>query len=235
MWKVFCGSLHNAKGNFMKTIWDNVDLFEELVAEYAGSKYGVAVDSCTNALFLSMMYLQSPPRSMKISAFADQDTFVDVPRKTYVSVPMMVANCGFKINFTKKYWGGTYQLNPLNIVDGAQRFRRGMYEKGNLHCLSFHAKKILSIGRGGMILTDSKKARDWLRAARYDGRESIYYNDLSESPPPMLGWHMYMTPEEAVRGIEQFYKLPDRNKDSGKSSDYNVDLSIMPVFEPYLK
>ena len=40
----------------MKTVWDNVDRFEEIIAEYAGSKYAVAVDSCTNALFLSMKY-----------------------------------------------------------------------------------------------------------------------------------------------------------------------------------
>ena len=45
---------------------------------------------------------------------------------------------------------------------------------------------------------------------------------------------MYMTPEEAIRGIEQFYKLPKSNPDSGKSSDYKVDLSKLKVFEPYL-
>ena len=211
----------------MNTVWDNVDLFENLVAEYAGSKYAVAVDSCTNALFLSIKYLQSLERPYSLE--------VEVPRKTYLSVPMMVAHCGHKIEFTKNYWKGTYKLNPLNIVDGAQRFTEGMYEKGNLHCLSFHSKKILSIGRGGMILTDDIDAYFWLRAARYDGRESIYYNELNSRPPPMLGWHMYMTPEEAVRGIEQFYKLPNKNRDSGKSSDYKVNLSKLPVFKPYLK
>ena len=40
----------------MRTVWDNVSFFERLVARYAGSKYAVAVDSCSNALFLSMMY-----------------------------------------------------------------------------------------------------------------------------------------------------------------------------------
>ena len=34
--------------------WDVVDLFEKKMAEYAGSKYGVAVDNCTNALFLCL-------------------------------------------------------------------------------------------------------------------------------------------------------------------------------------
>jgi hypothetical protein len=36
-----------------------------------------------------------------------------------------------------------------------------------------------------------------------------------------------MTPEEAVRGIEQFYKLPACNDDSGCSEDYKIDLSTL--------
>ncbi len=40
----------------MKDVWENIELFEELIANYAGSKYAVAVDSCTNALFLSAKY-----------------------------------------------------------------------------------------------------------------------------------------------------------------------------------
>ncbi len=63
--------------------------------------------------------------------------------------------------------------------------------------------------------------------ARYDGRKSIYYNDISSDENMILGWHMYMTPEQAVRGIEQFYKTPAVNLDSGCSDDYAVDLSIL--------
>ena len=37
--------------------WDVVQIFENKVAEYAGSKYAVAVDSCTNAIFLCLKYL----------------------------------------------------------------------------------------------------------------------------------------------------------------------------------
>ena len=40
----------------MKDIWENVETFEKLVADYSGSKYAVAVDSCTNAIFLSVKY-----------------------------------------------------------------------------------------------------------------------------------------------------------------------------------
>lgn len=207
----------------METVWDNVEHFENLVAEYAGSKYAVAVDSCTNALFLSMQAFKSLNTD-------DETRHVTLPSRTYVSVPMQVRHCGYHVEFVDMSWSGVYELDPLPIVDSAQRFTKNMYRKGTLYCLSFHNKKILSIGRGGMILTDSIKYRDWLRAARYDGRSSIYYNDLKDNDPEMIGWHMYMTPEEAVRGIEQFYKTPEKNSDSGCDSDYAVDLSDMRCF-----
>ncbi len=41
----------------LKDPWDIVDLFEEKVSSFCGSKYGVAVDCCTNAIFLSLKYL----------------------------------------------------------------------------------------------------------------------------------------------------------------------------------
>ncbi len=201
----------------MKCLWENVDLFESIVSEYCGSKYGVAVDSCSNAIFLSLKYI-------------DQKYCIEVPKKTYISVPMQVIHAGYKIKFKDIRWSGSYKLNPSPVIDSAQKFSEGIYEPSTLQCLSFHGKKRLSIGRGGMILTDDKKARDWLRAARYDGRSSIYYNQINKTGVPSLGWHMYMTPEQAVRGIEQYYKTPKKNEDTGGDSSYSVDLSTLECF-----
>ena len=38
--------------------WDVVDLFEKTLAEYAGSKYAIAIDNCTDAMFLCLKYFQ---------------------------------------------------------------------------------------------------------------------------------------------------------------------------------
>ena len=206
----------------MKTLWDNVEYFEKLIAEYAGSDYAVAVDSCTNALFLSLKYCQANGTLSR----------VQIPNRTYISVPMQILHAGYDLDFHDGYWSGAYRLDPLPVIDSAQRFTENMYEhySGCLYCLSFHSKKILSIGRGGMILTDDINARDWLRRSRYDGRSSIYYNEIDDKTVPTLGWHMYMTPEEAVRGIEQFYKTPSVNEDSGCCDDYAIDLSKLKCF-----
>ena len=83
-----------------------------------------------------------------------------------------------------------------------------------------------------MILTDEKHAADWFKRMRYDGRPSIYYNDMLKLPVEEIGYHMYMSPEQAVTGIQNFYAIPkERNSDSACSDDYRVDLSKLDCFD----
>lgn len=192
-----------------------VEQFEKRVAEFSGSRYGVAVDCCTSAIFLCLKYADlEDPRS----------GVVTVPARTYISVPMAVIHAGFVPKFEDLDWRGVYQLKPYPIYDGAKRFRKAMY-RGGFHCLSFHHKKHLPIGRGGMILTDDEKAVKWLRKARYDGREGKPYHLEKVS---MMGYHCYMTPEQAARGLTLMdtidHHLPDLTEDY-------PDLRQMPVFQ----
>lgn len=203
----------------MVSIWDTVDFFEKEIAAYCGSRYAVATDSCTNSIFLCLKYLNSPCE-------------VIIPSKTYVSVPMAVKHAGYYVKFKDIEWEGSYQLGNTPIIDSACEFRRNMYKSGTLCCLSFHFKKIIPIGRGGMILTNDLHAVDWLRRARYDGRPSYFYNDILETNIDILGYHMYMTPEMASRGIEQFYRAKTMNVTScGSSKEFAVDLSELNIFK----
>lgn len=174
-----------------------VDLFEQAVAKFAGAKYAVAVNTGTSALFLSLKYVSA---HMVHSGGA-----VVLPARTFVSVPMAVIHADMKVRFEDFDWAGIYQLAPHPIWDGALRFRRGMYQ-GGLHCLSFHARKILNIGEGGMVLTDDARASAWLRKARYSGRGGPTYRieDID-----MIGWQAYMTPEKAARGLHLMEYVED--------------------------
>lgn len=199
----------------MRNAFGVVEEFERRVAEYAGAKHGIAVDCCTSAIFLSLQYLKAMNYGLA--------TELTLPARTYVSVPAACLHAGFKVRFEDLPWLGVYQLRPLDLWDGAKRFRRGMYQ-GGMHCLSFHSKKILPIGRGGMVLTDDAGAAHWLKKARYDGREGKPY---AEEMPEMLGWHAYMTPEQAARGLALLDVLPERMPD--QTEDY-PDLRNFPVF-----
>lgn len=199
----------------MRNAFSVVEDFEQRVAEYAGSHCAVAVDCCTSAIFLSLQYLKATQHGLPRK--------VTLPARTYVSVPMACIHAGFDVEFEDRLWLGTYQLEPFDLWDGAKRFRRGMYQ-GGLHCLSFHAKKILPIGRGGMVLTDDEGAAHWMKRARYDGREGRAYPQESIS---MLGWHCYMTPEQAARGLQLLDVLPEGMPD--QTEDY-PDLRKFEVF-----
>ena len=192
------------------------------LTDYAGSKYAVAVDSCTNALFLSMKYCKDHLK---------YEGPVTVPTHTYISVPMQVKHAGFDVKFKGVYWEGSYKLGSIPVYDSAQQFTKDMYVRDTFYCLSFHFKKILSTIKGGMILTDDETAADWFRRGRYDGRPTVMYNDLLTKPVYDLGYHMYMTPEQAVMGINNFYSVNGINDDSGCSNDYAVDLSKLECFK----
>jgi len=204
---------------------DIIEEFEKQIANYAGAKYGVAISSGTNAIFLSLLYLKTH------NLLKEGDT-ISIPSRTYMSVPMTLLNLGLKIKFEDNHWSGFYPLKPTNIYDSAVRFTKDMYVYGSLYCLSFQYRKALPIGRGGMILTDDKEVYDWLRCVRFNGRNVDV--PQSEDNYTIQGWNMYMMPEQATRGMTLFEIFVNDNKDTGKDiasyKDY-PDLSRQGIFK----
>ena len=201
-----------------------VKLFEEEVADYTGSKYAVSVDSCTSALFLCLMYQKH---------IGNKINEVKIPSKTYLSVPQSIIHAGFEPIFdtTRNDWVGIYQLGDLPIYDAAKRFTSNMYIKDSFMCLSFHIKKHLKIGKGGMILTNDEKSVEWFKMARYEGRtEKLYHEDDIF----MLGWNMYMTPQEAAQGLSLMQNYPKDVSDLGENNGYR-DLTEFTLFKKYKK
>jgi len=218
------GGVHRAVKNSItmtyKSIKHNpykvVRMFEEEVAEYTGAPYAVAVDSCTNALFLCLKWLNVT------------DLRVFIPKETYLSVPMSIIHAGGIPVFEDRKWSGKYRLNPFPIWDAAKMLTSDMYN-GEFMCLSFHIKKHLSIGKGGMILCDDINAVNWFRMARYEGRSAKGYKDDNVN---MLGWNMYMTPQQAAHGLALMQNYPEHVDDLGENGGYK-DLTANDVFSKY--
>jgi len=188
-------------------------MFEETVADYCGSKYAVSTDNCTDALLLCCEYLK-----------VDE---VTIPSKTYLSVPQSILHAGATVKFRDYHWKGIYQLEPYPIWDAAKRLTSNMYIPDTLMCLSFHVKKHLKIGKGGMILTDDLEAVTWFKRGRYEGRgEVMYHEDNIE----INGWNSYMTPEQAARGLMLMQNYPEHNEDQPEYPEYR-DLREFSLFE----
>ena len=204
--------------------WDWVTHFENEVSNYCGYKYGIACDSNSNAIRLVLHYLE----------ITNQD--ITIPANTYVSVPNQIILSGNRPKFKNIKWQGLYPIGDTSIIDAATAFYKGMSEgyEDKYMILSFHLKKILNIGQGGMILTNDERFNEWARPMIYDGRhkDKLYNDDEFEC----IGWHMYMSPESAKRGLEIFHsdKIQEFNPHCGSSETYK-DLRQQPIYKDYIE
>ncbi len=195
-------------------------MFEEELCEYTGAPFCVVVDSCTNALLLSLLY-------NKVSGQK-----ITVPKRTYLSVPQAVILAGGIPEFKDISWGGLYKLEPYPIYDSAKRLTSDMYISGSFMCLSFHIKKQLPIGKGGAILFDDPNAIEWFKQMRYEGRSEKNY---MEDDITLTGYNFYMTPEEAARGLSLMQNYPASMPDLKENDGLGYrDLTEFDVFKKYL-
>ena len=148
---------------------------------------------------------------------------------------MQIKSCNLNVEFEDLEWSGIYNLKNTRVWDGAVRWTKDMYiRNNNFQVVSFQFKKRIPIGKGGIILTDDENAAKWLKLASYDGRDlTLPYDDPNHIS--ILGYHMYMTPEDAARGIilmDAVNKETEIHPDSG-ASDMYPDLSKLKIFETH--
>jgi dTDP-4-amino-4,6-dideoxygalactose transaminase len=203
--------------------------FEKELARYTGAPYVICVDNQSNGLFLALYYfLKVKNKEINIDWHNDKwiSPRIDVPQRTYPSVPCEVIHAGGEVNFTKvegETIKGAYQLTPTNVWDSALRFTADMYIPDSMMCVSFTgAYKHFKLSKGGAILLDDLDAYKWLKKARFSGRDECSYHDDNFDDNPVIGWNFYMMPELSARGLllmSQFY-----NADGTKK--HNEDLEL---------
>lgn len=222
----------------MKNPFQVVRDFEAALCEYTGAHYAVTTTSCTQALLMACAWhieTQPPQTTEQSKQKRDRGLHIEIPRRTYVGVPMSIIHAGGRPTFRDEDWRGWYQLKPLPVWDSARWLFAGMYGSGRngaMLCLSFHWQKHLGIQQGGAILHDNQEADAWLRRARFDGREEgVSPKDQKDW---QLGYHAYMSPEIAAAGLVRLASLPKHNEPlpwgPGTSSDY-PDLSQIRIFQ----
>lgn len=197
--------------------------FEEALAKYTGSKFAVALDNQSNALFLSLMYEGVEGKE------------VGIPCRTYPSVPCEIIHAGGIVKFLPVEGStlkGAYQLQGTRTWDSALRFTCNMYIPNSFMCLSFTGPyKTLKLSKGGAILTDDGDAYLWFKRARFSGRRECSYHDDNFD---FIGWNFYMMPELSARGLllmNQFYDpLTNEPKDIPDVELPYPDLSKFPIY-----
>lgn len=193
--------------------FNKITEFENIIADYFGAPYAVAVDCCTHAIELCLR-LQNIKKT-------------NCPKRTYLSVPMTLEKLSLDWQWTEEEWKEYYYLTETNIVDAAVLWKEDSYISGTQMCLSFQFHKHLGLGRGGMILLDNKADRDQLVRMSYDGRDRDVL--WVEQKINTMGYHYYMIPETASAGMEKFNVVKDIPPKEIGYNDY-PDLSTLPIF-----
>ena len=189
--------------------------FEQTIANFYGAPYAIAVDSCTHAIELCMRY-EGFNRAV-------------VPTHTYLSVPLIMKKIGgIEWKWDDSTWSDFYYIKETNIIDAAVYWKENSYLSGTLMCLSFQFQKHLSLGRGGMILTDNLEASKQLKKMSYDGREPDI--PWREQNIETMGYHYYMTPETANLGIHKLPAAIETEPRKWSVEDW-PDLTTMSIFK----
>lgn len=204
--------------------------FEQAICDYTGAPYCVAVDNCSNALFLALKYSKV------------QDEEIWIPKYTYPAVACEIIHAEGIV----KFWDntpvlngnvltGAYKLHPTDVWDAALRFTADMYIPDSFMCLSFTgAYKHLKLGKGGAILTDNEDAYKWFKKARFSGRSECSYHEDNFDDNPVVGFNFYMMPEIAARGLllmQGFYNMDGTKKQMPDISLPYPDLSKFKLWQ----
>jgi dTDP-4-amino-4,6-dideoxygalactose transaminase len=187
--------------------------FENKIAEFFGAPYAIAVDSCTHGVELALRYTQVD--------------HITVPKHTYLSIPFLANKLWIDLFWKNENWVDYYYLTD-KIIDAAVLWKPNSYIPGTFMGVSFQHQKHLSLGRGGIILTDDKEAAVQLKKMSYDGRlPNIPWRDQNIDT---IGYHYYMTPETAQLGLEKLPKAIETPSRQWVVNDW-PDLTQMDIFK----
>lgn len=187
-------------GMLVQGAW--VDRFETLIAEHCGREHAVAVSSGTAALYLALQALGIgradevlcpdltwPSPAHAILQLGAEPVLVDVdPEEWNVTPDQLRALCTPKTRavIAIDQFGNPVRAREIAaalpdlplIVDAACSLGSTIDNRpcggfGTISCISFHPRKIVTTGEGGICLTDDSRLAGQIRALRNHGQTSV--------------------------------------------------------------
>ena len=130
---------------------ESVGNFERAIADFFGSPYAVAVDSCTHGVELALRYNNAQT--------------ISVPNRTYLSIPFLSYKLDIDLEWRDEEWVDYYYITE-NVIDAAVLWKPKSYIPNTFMGISFQYQKHLSLGRGGVLLMDNEEAAKQIKRCR---------------------------------------------------------------------
>jgi perosamine synthetase len=248
--------------------------FEEAFARLVGAQYAVATTSCTTALHLALILAGVGPGDEVICpsytfiatanailytgatpVFADiepdtgnidpADVLQRVTPRTRAIVPVHQVGLAADLERLEKLLApGIAIVEDAACAIGSTYHGRPIGSRGHLACFSFHPRKTISTGEGGMLTTDTAELAEHARrlrshsasvsaVTRHEAR-GVVFEQYRE-----LGFNYRMTDVQAAIGLEQLRKLDRLQARRQEIAErYNAALASVttiqtPVQPPY--
>ncbi len=245
--------------------------FEKKFAEFTGSRFAIAVTSCTTALHLSLIAAGIGPEdevilpSFTFVATANaveyvgaKPVFVDIDINTFVMDVTKIEtyiNSKTRAVIPVQLFGLSADMDPLmeiaekyNLIvieDAACGF--GAYYKGkhvgtigDFGCFSFHPRKAITTGEGGMIITQEESRDKLLRSLRDHGASKSDLERHKEKAGSLLpeynvvGYNFRMTDFQGALGVSQMKKASEilrKRRDLANYYSKNLNLEWLKIPE----
>lgn len=181
-----------------------VDEFIEEFCSYVGVKHGCAINSATNAIFLSLK---------------DKNTTVEIPTMIppVVGNAVKLAGCELSFSDNTDWVGDSYTLHDFGdykIIDSAQKVERNQFpEEANdddIMIFSFYPTKPVGGMDGGMIVSNDKDKIDYFKYMSLNGMS--YSENNWEREQLFIGWKMYLNSAQAYVALRNLRKLDNKRK-----------------------
>lgn len=181
-----------------------VDDFISEFCSYVGAKYGCALNSATNAIFLSL---------------ENKKCNIKIPSIIPPVVLNAIHNAGNSYEFVDNIsWvGHSYTLHDFGdykIIDSAQRVDQNQFAEElnpqDLAIFSFYPTKPVGGIDGGIIVSNDKDKIDYFKQRSLNGM--IYARDNWDRTSVSFGWKMYMNSAQAYVALQNLRKLNEKKK-----------------------
>jgi perosamine synthetase len=216
--------------------------FERAFAARVGAGFGVATTSCTTALHLALLvagigegdevicpsysfiatanavlYAGATPVFAEIDArtwnIDPADALSRITQRTKAIMPVHQVGLAADLDgLATAAARGITVIEDAACAIGATYRGRAIGSHGHISCFSFHPRKTICVGEGGMLMTDDAAIADHARQLRSHGAsvsdrarhqaKGLIYEEYRE-----LGYNYRMTDLQAAIGLAQLPKL----------------------------
>ena len=224
-------SIDNTLSSGFLILGPQLDIFEKKFSKFVGTKFGLGVGNCTDAIFIALRTLNigkgdevitvsntAVPTVTAIVNTGARPRFIDVNEnylmdhtkiesainkntKAIVPVHLYGQTCNMAEILKIKKKYNLKIIEDCAEAHGVEYKGKKVGSIGDIGAFSFYANKTLTCGEGGMIVTNSKELAEKARSLK-----NLSYGKVNRFVHDDIGFNYRLSNISAALGLGQFFQ-----------------------------